>query len=152
MPTPQELESEFWKSLKSDMTMMLGIAIQGGHARPMTVLVEEERSPFWFFSSKESELVQLLNPSRNASATFTAKVHDLFATLHGKLAVDTDRNVIDRLWNPYIAAWYEQGKDDPKLVLLRLDVDHAHIWENATTLFAGIKLLLGADPKSRFHR
>ncbi len=25
MPTPHDLETQFWKSLKSDMTMMLGV-------------------------------------------------------------------------------------------------------------------------------
>lgn len=48
---------------------------------------------------------------------------------------ENDRAVIDRLWNAYVAAWYEGGKDDPKLVLLRFDAERAQIWENATTLF-----------------
>ena len=52
-------------------------------------------------------------------ATFTSKGHDLFATVHGRLSLDNDRAVIDRLWNCYVAAWYERGKDDPKLALLR---------------------------------
>jgi general stress protein 26 len=42
--------------------------------------------------------------------------------------------VIDRLWNPFIAAWYEEGKDDPKLCLLRFDATDA----------------VGADPKQDF--
>ncbi|MGB8313532.1 MAG: pyridoxamine 5'-phosphate oxidase family protein [Aestuariivirga sp.] len=25
------------------------------------------------------------------------------------------------LWNRFVVAWYEKGKDDPKLMLLRLD-------------------------------
>ena len=37
MPTPQELEAKFWKALKSDMTLMLGLdGVDDGHARPMT--------------------------------------------------------------------------------------------------------------------
>jgi general stress protein 26 len=51
------------------------------------------------------------------------------------------------LWNPFIAAWFEKGKDDPKLTLLRLDPDDAQIWENGSSLLAGIKLLFGSDPK-----
>ena len=151
MPTPQELEAKFWKALKSDMTMMLGIdGVEDGHARPMTAQLEGERPPIWFFTSRDNEIVQKLGAGNRAIATFASKDHELFATVHGRLLAQNDRAVIDRLWNTYVAAWYEDGKDDPKLVLLRLDAERAQIWENATTLFAGIKLLFGADPKEAY--
>ena len=55
------------------------------------------------------------------------------------------------MWNRYVAAWFEQGKDDPKLALLRLDAEHAEIWLNASSLLAGVKMLLGVDPKSDYQ-
>ena len=58
--------------------------------------------------------------------------------------------MIERLWNPFVAAWYD-GKDDPKLALLRFDAERAEIWENASSLVAGLKLLLGADPKRGYR-
>ncbi len=56
---------------------------------------------------------------------------------------------IDRLWNRYVAAWFEGGKTDPKLALLRLDAERAEIWMDASSM-AGIKMLLGVDPKSDY--
>jgi general stress protein 26 len=148
MPTPQELEAKFWKALKSDMTMMLGLdGVEDGHARPMTAQAEGDRGPIWFFTSNDNALVQKLGKGNRAIATFTSKGHDLFATLHGSLKLDNDRAAIDRLWNRYVAAWYEGGKDDPKLALLRLDAERAEIWLDASSLVAGIKMLFGADPK-----
>ena len=76
--------------------------------------------------------------------------HDLFATLHGDLVVDNDPAMIDRLWNKWVAAWFEGGKSDPKLLLLRFEPDRAQIWLNENSLFAGVKMLLGADPKKDF--
>ena len=32
-----------------------------------------------------------------------------------------DPKTIDRLWNPFVAAWFEGGKSDPKLALLRFE-------------------------------
>ncbi|MFT5932116.1 MAG: general stress protein 26, partial [Hyphomonas sp.] len=55
----------------------------------------------------------------------------------------------DRLWNPFIAAWYD-GKKDPKLRLLRLDLDHAHVWLSENSLLAGVKMLFGNDPKKDY--
>jgi hypothetical protein len=40
----------------------------------------------------------------------------------------------------FVAAWFEGGKDD----------ERAEIWVDASSLVAGIKLLLGADPKKDY--
>ena len=151
MPSEAEIEAKFWKALKSDRTMMLGLdGVEDGHARPMTAQFENDRSPIWFFTAKDTGLVQALSAGDRAVATFAAKGHDLFATLHGRLSVDNDRATIDRLWNRFVAAWFEGGKDDPKLALLRLDAEHAEIWLDESSFLAGIKMLLGADPKEDY--
>jgi len=151
MPTPQELKAKFWTALKSDMTMMLGLdGVEDGHARPMTAQIDGERSPIWFFTSSDNEIVKKLGSGDRAIATFTSKKHDLFATVHGRVSIDQDRATIDRLWNRFVAAWYEGGKDDPKLRLLRLDAERAEIWLDASSMIAGIRMLLGADPKEDY--
>ena len=151
MPTPQELETKFWKDLKSDMTVMLGIdGVEDGHTRPMTAQLDGERGPIWFFTSNDNALVTELNQSARAIATFTSKGHDLFATVHGSLSIDRNRATLDKLWNRFVAAWYEGGKDDPKLRLLRLDAEKAEIWLEGSSLVAGVKMLLGMDPKKDY--
>jgi general stress protein 26 len=152
MATPQELETKLWKALGSDRTVMLGLdGVEDGHARPMTAQFESERGPIWFFTSKDNTLVHELEQGARdrAIATFSSKGHDVFATIHGSLAIDTDRATIDRLWNRFVAAWFE-GKDDPKLALLRLDAERAEIWADGSSLIAGAKLLLGMDPKKDY--
>jgi general stress protein 26 len=153
MPTPQELEAKFWKALRSDMTMMLGLqGVADGHTRPMTAQLDgdKDQGPIWFFASAETQLVQSLKDGGRAIATFSSKNHDLFAAVHGALTLDNNRAVIDRLWNRFVAAWYEGGKDDPKLALLRLDAERAEIWLEGSSLIAGIKMLFGSDPKRDF--
>ena len=151
MTDRRELEEKFWKSLESDRTVMLGLDGQeDGHARPMTAQAEERRSPIWFFTSADNVLVQQLGEgSGRAIAGFASKGHDLFASIRGSLRVDTDRAVVERLWNPFVGAWYE-GKDDPKLRLLRLDAEDAEVWADASGLLAGVKMLFGSDPKEDF--
>jgi general stress protein 26 len=153
MPTPRELETQFWKALKSDMTIMLGVVdAEEAHLRPMTAQIEgEEGGPIWMFTANDTSIIGALADGSRAVATFSSKGHDLFATIHGTLGADNDREAIDRLWNSFVAAWYEGGKADPKLTLLRFDPDHAQIWENGSSLLAGIKLLFGADPKKEYQ-
>jgi general stress protein 26 len=149
MTDTRELETRFWKHLGDDRTLMLGA--DGIAPRPMTAIAEDERAPLWFFTSSETDLGRHLDasPGVDAVASFAAKDHALFAMLTGRLVADNDRAVIDRLWNPFIAAWFT-GKDDPKLRLLRMDATEAHVWLNENSMLAGIKLLLGSDPKKDY--
>jgi general stress protein 26 len=148
MPTPKELEDKFWRALQSDKTMMLGLdGAEDGHVRPMTAQLDGQNGPIWFFAWKDHALVRSLGSGTRAIATFTSKGHDLFASVRGNLTVDNNRAVIDRFWTSSVAAYYERGKDDPNLALLRLDAETAEIWENASGLLAGIKALFGTDLK-----
>lgn len=150
-----EIKEKFWKALKTDRTMFLGLAGgDDGHARPMTAQLDDEgqagddyHGPIWFFTSTDSQLYQQIKTGSRAMAHFASKGHDVWATVDGTLSQSHDRIVIDRLWNRFVAAWYEGGKDDPKLALIRLDPDNAEIWIDASSVVAGIKMLIGMDPK-----
>jgi general stress protein 26 len=147
----QELEKKFWRALQSDMTMMLGlVGVEESHTRPMTAQLKGSEGPIWFFTSRDNTLVQNLRRDGRAIATFASKGHDLFASVHGRLMLDNDPDTIDELWSPFIAAWYEGGKDDPELALLRFDAERAEIWKNENSIFAGIKMLFGHDPKEDY--
>ena len=158
MPTDAEIKAKFWKALKSDMTMFLGLAEgEDGHARPMTAQLDDEgyegdeyHGPIWFFTSIDNKLYQQIDGGDRAMAHFVSKGHDVWATVHGSLSASKDRAVIERLWNPYVAAGYEGGKDDPKIALIRLDPENAEIWLNANSLIEGIKMLIGIDPKKDY--
>ena len=153
MAEPHEIEAKFWKALRSDMTVMLGLdGVANSHAQPMTAQFENDQDsgPIWFFTSSETDLAHELRESSNGVAHFVSKGHDLFATIHGKLNIDNDRAIVDRLWNRFVAAWFEGGKDDPKLRLLRFEPERAQIWLNESSLLAGVKVLLGRDPKEDY--
>jgi general stress protein 26 len=154
MADAAELERDFWKALKSDRTVMLGISTERDpHLWPMTALIEgDEGGPVWFFTAVDTELAELVKGQRRAFFGLVSKDHDVFGTVHGSIVHDLDREVVDRLWNPYVAAWYERGKDDPKLALLRFDPDEAQIWRNGSSLVAGVKALMHIDPKRDYRK
>lgn len=157
MTDETEIKAKFWKALKSDMTMFLGMAEgEDGHARPMTAQLDDEgqdgdeyHGSIWFFTSTDNGLYNQIAGGDRAMAHFVSKGHDVWATVHGSLSTSQDRAVIDRLWNRFVAAWYE-GPDDPKIALIRLDPENAEIWIDASSAVAGIKMLMGIDPKKDY--
>lgn len=155
MPSEAEIEAKFWKTLKSDMTVMLGLAgREEGLAQPMTAQLDpdqEGRGSIWFFTAKDVDLVEALGSGGKATVQFVAKNHDLFASLDGQLTPDSDPARIDRLWNRFVEAWYEGGRSDPKLRLLRFDPDRAQIWLTGNSMVAGVKMMLGINPQSDYR-
>ena len=146
----RKLEEKFWKAIEADRTVLLGCT--GVHARPMTAQVEGGRGPVWFFTARENDLAEAARKRPVEGVLMLAsKGHEVFATVGGRLQQDNDPAAIERLWNPFVAAWFPDGKDDPKLRLLRFDVGVAEIWLNENSLFAGLKMLLGRDPKQDYR-
>ena len=153
MTDQADIEKKLWKHLEKDMTVMLGLSGEGGHAQPMTAQFDGDagRGPIYFFTSHETDLARSLEGRSDAAIHFSSKGHDLFASIEGKLEAYNDPALIDRLWNKFIAAWFEGGKTDPKLLLLRFNPDQAQIWLNESSLLAGVKVLLGSDPKQDYQ-
>ncbi len=145
----QEFKNKFWTSIRSDMTAMIGVP--GVHPRPMTAQFDGDRHVIYFFTAKDTDLAEAVANGKEATLIYAAKGHDLFATVQGTLSIHDDRAVVDRLWNRFVAAWFEQGKEDPKLCLLRFDPTNAEIWKDASSIVAGVKLFLGmGDPKKDY--
>jgi general stress protein 26 len=145
--THQELQDKLWQAIDESPFMMLGLK-GSGYTRPMTAQVDDHKQ-IYFFASRTEELVKNLGQSDEALATFAAKGHDFFASITGRLAMHTDRQKVDELWNPMVATWYgDGGKEDPDLVLLRFAASKADVWsaEGGSMLKAVWLKLTGGDP------
>jgi general stress protein 26 len=151
-----KLRKEFWDKLGDDRVVMLGLkGVEDDRTRPMTAQVDQPADDgsgiIYFFASKGEGVGEsvLQGTTNRAVATFASKGNDLFAHIHGTLHASNDRGVIDRLWNPIVGSWYKDGKDDPNLLLLRLDAERADVWEAsafATLKAAAMKMIFDKDP------
>ncbi|BCM21824.1 pyridoxamine 5'-phosphate oxidase family protein [Mesorhizobium sp. J8] len=149
MQENNEFVDKFWHSIRSDMTAMVGAG--SVRPRPMTAQFDGAQPVIYFFTSKETDLAKAADSAPKAQLIYAAKGHDLFATVDGTLEVRNDPELIERLWNRFVAAWFEGGKDDPKLCLLRFDPGSAEVWKDASSLVAGVKMFLGVgDPKEDY--
>lgn len=153
MADTQEIEEKFWSELKSSPFVMLGIeGARDGATQPMTAKFEDEdrdAGVVWFFTAKDHDLTRAMGQSSRAIASFSSKGHDLFASLRGTLEIANDRVTIDRLWSPMVAEWYE-GKDDPKMALVRFDIDDVKVWKSDVQGFLrpAFNKLLGRKPEA----
>ena len=153
MADDAEILQQFWGALEDSPFVMLGLdQARGSAMQPMTAQFEDrdrEKGCVWFFTARDHDLTRALGQDNRAVASFVSKGHDLFASLRGRLILDNSRPEIDRLWNPVAAQWYE-GKDDPKMALLRFELDDAKIWQSDIGGFLkpAVNKLFGRQPEA----
>jgi general stress protein 26 len=140
---PQEIRKKFWKALDDSPFLMLALEQYAAEAVPMTAHLDPDaNSSIWFFTSRRNHLAEL-GP---AIANFASKDHAIFASFDGELVEETSQERLDRHWSNMIEAWFPDGKDSPDLVMLRMDLGNASIWDSQNMGIIGIaKMFLGMD-------
>lgn len=130
---------------------MLGLTAGGDGFRPMTHFPDRDSGLIWFISSTDTDLVQSLGMGEDADYVVISEDHDLHASLRGKLYQLRDEAKLDELWSTVVAAWFEGGRDDPRVALLRFDPAVAEVWASSTsTLKFGFEILRATlDPGHR---
>ena len=82
-----------------------------------------------------------------ATGILSAKGHDLFARFDGNLVEETSRKRLDQHWSNMIEAWFPGGKDDPNLLMMRMELGQAKIWDSDLGLIGTAKMMLGMDTR-----
>jgi general stress protein 26 len=137
-----ELKDKFWHALAGSPFVMLQLDSDPDSAAPMTAQLDKDaRHAIWFFTGKDNRFAAM----GAATATFAAKGHDTFARFAGKLVEETSRERLDKQWSNFVEAWFPGGKDDPNLLMLRMELGDATIWSGEMGLLGTAKMALGMD-------
>ncbi len=148
-PDRTAITNKFWRALSEAPLVFLSLDRDHAKAVPMRALLDEAAgSAIWFFTSKEGPLAA----QGRATGTYTSKLHTIFARFHGTLALETDTGRLDRYWNRFLESWYPGGKDDPNLLLLRMDLAEAEIWDADIGIVAAAKMAWGKDLRDDTRR
>lgn len=115
-----------------------------GSARPMSVLQVDEQGNLWFMSSKDSLKNHELKEDSEVRLYFQGPGRAEFMELHGSANIATDRRKIDELWSPMAKTWFTEGRDDPRITVIRFTPTDGYYWDTRhNEAFAATKMLLG---------
>ena len=99
-----------------------------GHlvSRPMSVKEREFDGDLWFFTEDPSHKTTEVraNPQVNVSLQSGKG----WVSLSGEAQVVRDAAKIDELWDTGAEAWFTEGRQDPKVALLRVIAHTAEYW------------------------
>ena len=98
------------------------------HSRPLAVLDDVFEGSIWFFTQDPSPKSEDI--AANPEVNVAYAVGKGYLSIAGTATIEHNPTRIDQLWNPMAEAWFENGRDDPSVALLRVDARSAEYWSS----------------------
>lgn len=100
------------------------------HAVPMSRQEVDENGDIWFLLSLESDTHQNLQRNKKLTLLYSDVSNYNFLSINGSGEISQNKARIEKYWNNIVAAWFEQGQEDPRIRVLKVTPEEAHYWDN----------------------
>jgi general stress protein 26 len=98
-------------------------------SRPLTTLDVDFDGTLWFLVGADSNLVQDLRQHPGINVAYAAPDAGNYISVSGAARALRDPVRARELWTPVARIWFDQGPDDPKLAVLKIEVQRAEYWD-----------------------
>jgi general stress protein 26 len=125
-----------FKNLVEDVKtcMMMTSDINGKlNARPMNNAKVEEDGSVWFFTNEFSGKVAQISHQNEIFLTYASPSANSYVAFNAKAELSDDKNKIDELWTLDMKAWFPDGKEDPKILLIHAKPIEAEYWDHSSS-------------------
>jgi general stress protein 26 len=115
---------------------MLTTIDEGGalHSRPMSSNGDiDADGDIWFFTKASSHKVSEIAKLPKVNVSFADPDNQRYISVSGTAQLVRDPARIDELWRPEFKIWFPEGKDDPEIALLRVNLEKAEYWDSPSS-------------------
>jgi general stress protein 26 len=121
------------------IAMMTTIGENGSlESRPMATQEIGKDGILWFFTYADAPKVGEVEQHQQVNISYAKPDANLFVSVAGTAELVRDQKKIKELWKPLLKAWFPGGEDDPRLALLKVQVDHAEYWDAPSGKMGGL--------------
>ena len=99
--------------------------------RPMFIASLETDGDLWFATDIASEKVDEILCNEQVCVTMAGS--GAYVSISGRAKLVDDRATVHRLWSEPWRVWFPDGKDDPNLVLIKVEATDGEFWDNSGT-------------------
>lgn len=92
-------------------------------SRPMATLNQPFDGGMWFFTKADSTKAGEVEEEGQVNVTYENSQDSVYVSLSGRATLVQDRQQIEKLWDEDLRTWFPEGLKDPRLALLRVDVN-----------------------------
>lgn len=113
--------------------------------RPMSVQKIDDNGNLWFLSAADSTKNAEIKADPSVQLLFQGSHYSDFLTLYGTASIHKNKKKIEELWQPIIKTWFTEGKDDPRITVIKFVPADGYYWDTKHAQVVGfIKRLVGA--------
>lgn len=110
------------------------------HSAPMTTQNDAFNGIVWFLGSKKSELVKSISSNPQVNLGYSNTSNNDYVSINAVAENVIDEVILDEIWSPAYEAFFEHGKSDPDIQLIRVVCNGAQYWKGSGTLVTLYKL------------
>jgi len=128
----RDAATEKLKELAEDIKVCMFCTDLGSapfQTRPMGLQQIDDSGNLWFMSSSESDKNAEIQNDQDVQLIFSKNSDAHFLNVFGKATILRDKAKLDEVWNGLAKAWFTEGKDDPKITLIKVQPTEAYYWD-----------------------
>lgn len=135
-----------------NFAMLTTVASDGTlRSRPMSTLqFDTETGVLWFFTADDSPKTDEIASEHQVGLSYASPDKQDYVSISGRARLTRDHTKIAELWTPMAKLWFPKGIEDPRLALLRVEVEAAEYWDSPSGMMVGLyglaKLALTGKP------
>ncbi len=112
-----------------DIAMLTTVDDDGTlRSRPMGTQRAEFDGDLWFLTRVDTAKVDEIQRERQVNVSYAKPDKNRYVSVSGTAVLIDDKAKIDEFWDPIYKAFFPEGKDDPRLRLLKVQVTKAEYW------------------------
>jgi general stress protein 26 len=129
--TDQEAVDKVHALIKKARLAMFGTYDLHGtcHARPMAA-IDHDEGALWFTTHDDSRKIREIASDPRVSIQYADTDGQNYVSVTGCAREVRDRAKIEELWMEPLRTWFPEGKDDPHVTLIHVDLETAEYWDS----------------------
>lgn len=97
--------------------------------RPMAVQKVDDNGNFWFLSADDSHKNVEATDDSSVQLLFQGSDYSDFLNIYGTAVISKDKVKIEELWKPILKTWFTEGKDDPRITVIKVEPSEGYYWD-----------------------
>lgn len=100
------------------------------HSRPLvTRQVDAAGNALWFLAASNFDKAEALLDAKEVVVSYASPDQKAYVSVSGRAHVVHDQAKARELWTPMTSTRFPKSAEDPRLVLLRVDVESVEYWD-----------------------
>ena len=118
---------------------------KGFHCRPMGTAEIDANGDIWFFTNEYSAKAEEISVDNKVNVTYSDSGTNTYLSIKGMALLIDDKEKMKQLWNPFIQAFFPDGLNDPKLILLKVETSDMEYWDSNSSKIVVLFNMLKAN-------